>query len=275
MISALLLLLTGPKVDLDVVYSKVAAEELKMDVYSPATSKGKAPCLVVIHGGAWIAGNRQDMKELCEAAASKGFVAATVQYRLAPKHKWPAMLDDVQTAVRYLRKNADKYNIDPNRIAASGASAGGHLSLLLGYRDTRDPKPAEYPGVSSQVKAVLDIFGPTDLAKDYPPTFDFLFASVLGKPKKDSAEDIKQASPVTFLSSKSSPTFIIHGTNDQVVPIKQSKRLVDLLTAANVPVEAVYIEGMGHEDGGKDEGRRKQFRDAIEKGLNFVLSKLK
>lgn len=275
MISALLLLLTGPKVDLDVVYSKVAGEELKMDIYTPATIKGKAPCLVVIHGGAWIAGNRQDMKELCEGAAAKGFVAATVQYRLAPKHKWPAMLDDVQTAVRYLRKNADKYNIDPNRMAASGASAGGHLSLLLGYRDTRDPKPTEYSGVSSQVKAVLDIFGPTDLAKDYPPTFDFLFASVLGKPKKDSIEDIKQASPVTFLTAKSPPTFIIHGTNDQVVPVMQSKRLVDLLTAANVPVEAVYIDGMGHEDGGKDEGRRKQFRDAIEKGLTFVLTKLK
>lgn len=277
MLNAFLMLLasaTGPKVDLDVTYSKAGGDDLKMDIYSPPTAK-MAPCLVVIHGGAWMAGQRQDMKELCEAAANRGFVAATVQYRLAPKFKWPAMLDDVQTAVRFLRTNAAQYGIDPNRFAASGASAGGHLSLLLGYRDTRDPKPTEYGGLSSRVSAVLDIFGPTDLSRDYPPSMDILFAAVLGKQRKDATEDIRLASPTSFIDAKSAPTFVVHGTADPLVPIIQSKRLVEMLTAAKVPCEAVYLEGGGHDDGGKDEPKRKAFRAALDKGLDFVLSKLK
>lgn len=271
MIPAILLLVSAPKIDADIVYSKVAGEELKMDIYSPATGAGPFPTMVVVHGGAWMGGKRQDMAELCQNLAARGFVAATVQYRLAPKHKWPAMLDDVQTSVRYLRDNAAKYKIDPKRIAAGGASAGGHLSLLLGYRDTRDPKPAEFPSHSSRVSAVLSIFGPTDLSRDYPESMDLLFVAVLGKPKKDAAKEIAEASPTTYVNGNAVPTFVLHGTNDQLVPIAQSKRLVELLRTAKVPVESVFIDGLGHDTGGQDEGRRKAFRDAIEKGIDFVL----
>lgn len=275
MLISALLLITAPKVDLDIVYAKVGADDLKMDIYYPTTSKaGPVPALVVVHGGAWMGGKRQDMKELCEGAAAKGFLAATVQYRLAPRSKWPAMIDDVQTAVRYLRANSKKYDIDPKRIAAGGASAGGHLSLLLGYRDTRDPKPTLHPNESSRVGAVLDIFGPTDLGRDYPATFDFLYQAVFGKPKSESAKDVEEASPITY-ASKGVPTFIIHGTADAVVPIVQSKRLQERLKDAKVPVDAVYIEGMGHDTGGSDAGRKKAFRDAVNRGLDFLLEHLK
>lgn len=275
MIVTALLVLTAPKVDLDVVYAKVGSDELKMDIYYPTTPKsGPSPAFVAVHGGAWMGGKRQDMAELCQAAAAKGFLAATVQYRLAPRSKWPAMIDDVQTAVRYLRANATKYEIDPKRIAAGGASAGGHLSLLLGYRETRDPKPEHFPKESSKVAAVLDIFGPTDLARDYPSTFDFLYPAVFGKPKSESAKDVEEASPITYIA-KGVPTFIVHGTADAVVPIAQSKRLRERLEQTKVPVEAIYIEGMGHSDGGDDPAMRKAFREALDKGLDFVLKHLK
>lgn len=275
MIIAALLLVSAAKVDLDVVYAKVGSDELKMDIYYPTTPKsGASPVLVVVHGGAWMGGKRQDMSELCQGAAAKGFLAATVQYRLAPRSKWPAMIDDVQTAVRYLRANASKYEIDPKRIAAGGASAGGHLSLLLGYRDTRDPKPEHFPKESSKVAAVLDIFGPSDLGRDFPATFDFLYQAVFGKPKAESAKDVEEASPMTYIA-KGVPTFIVHGTADAVVPIVQSKRLQEKLDQAKVPVEAVYIEGMGHSDGGDDPAKRKAFREALDKGLDFLLKHLK
>ncbi|HRF60095.1 MAG TPA: alpha/beta hydrolase [Fimbriimonadaceae bacterium] len=270
MIATMLILAFDAKVDMGVVFSKPGGEELKMDIYYPADRSKPAPALLVLHGGAWIGGNRADMAEFCQAAADRGFVAATASYRLAPNSKWPAMLDDAQTAVRYLRANASKLNIDPKKVAATGASAGGHLALLLGFRDTRDSKAGEYATQSSRVKAVLNVFGPTDLTQDYPPAFDFLFQTVLGKPKKDSAEDIRQASPVTFVAPGAAPVFTIHGTADQIVPVMQAKRLDAALKAKKIDTEMVIIEGMGHEAGGKDEGRRKQFLDAVAKGLEFV-----
>lgn len=240
----------APAVDLDVVYSKAAGEEMKMDIYHPASSGNgkKDAAVVVIHGGAWMGGKRQDMAPMCQFLSSKGFLAATVEYRLAPKSKWPAMLDDCQTAVRYLRANAEKLNIDPNRIGAAGASAGGHLSLLLGFRDTRDPSPKEYPSFGSRVSAVVNLFGPTDLtnAKDFPPNVDFMFNVVLGKPRAQAAEEIRSASPITFIDSKSAPVFTIQGRDDPLVPVAQAIALDEKLKAAGVPHVLNLIEGMQH-----------------------------
>jgi acetyl esterase/lipase len=243
-----LLLFGGPKVEADVTYAKVGDVELKMDIYHPDPKPEKPTgAVVVIHGGAWMAGKRQDMAQLCQEISKRGMLAATVQYRLAPKFKWPTMLDDVQTAVRYLRANASKYNVDPSRIGASGASAGGHLSLLLGSMETLDPKPEHFPGVSSKVSAVFNIFGPTDLLSDFPPSMDMLFNAVLGKPKAQAMDLVKQASPVTHITKLSAPVFTLHGSADPLVPVKQSKRLEDALKAVGVSVTTRTIEGMGHE----------------------------
>lgn len=263
MLSTLAFLILAPKVDVDVVYSRPPGFELKMDIYRPDPSVATKAAVVVIHGGAWIGGNKRDMKALCEAISRQGMLAASVQYRLAPKTRWPGFYDDVQTAVRYLRENASKLGIDPNRIGASGASAGGHLALMLGFTDTRDSKPSEYPRHSSRVRAVLDIFGPTDMSRDYPSSYDTLFQTILGKTKSESATAIRAASPVNFIDRYTPPVFIIHGTADPVVPIAQSKWLESKLRANGTRVEARYIDGMKHDIPANNAEVMKAMQDGI------------
>lgn len=243
----LLAFLSGPKADLDVLYSKAGGEELRMDVYSPSEPSSQArPAVVVIHGGAWMGGKRQDMTQLASSLADQGFVAATVSYRLAPKHKWPAMLDDVQTSVRFLRANASRFGIDPKRIGATGASAGGHLALMLGFRETRDAKPPEFPSHSSRVAAVFNIFGPTDMRRDFPTSVDFLFQAVLGKPKAQASKEIEDASPVAHITNGAAPVYTLHGKTDPLVPFAQALWLDECLKKAGIPHELVLVEGMGH-----------------------------
>lgn len=260
-----------PKVELGVTYASVGGEDLKMDLYYPAESKTPTAAIVVIHGGAWMSGKREDMKAFCETAAAKGFFAATVTYRLAPKSKWPAMLDDVQTATRYLRANAAKYNIEPTRIGASGASAGGHLSLFLGLRDTRDPKPTLFPGVSSRVSAVFNLFGPVDLGQDFGPGLDMLYPSILGKSKADAgAELLKEISPLNFVDDTAPPIFTLQGTADTLVPVKQAWRLDEAMKAKHRVIETVIVEGMPHGvSTGKPEVDKK-ITEGLEKGFEFM-----
>lgn len=257
--AAFLLVLQSPAPQLDVIYTKVAGEEMKMDIYRPAIGPtdapngtvGKLPAVVVIHGGAWIAGDKKDISEFAQRLAAMGIVAANVNYRLAPKHKWPAMLDDVQTAVRFLRANADKYGIDGNRIGAAGASAGGHLSVFLGVTDTRDPKPTEYASFSSKVKAVLDIFGPTDLTDktDFPPgpLTSLISLQVFGKKPEEAAEIAKSASPLFFVTRDDAPMFILQGLSDRLVNPHQSRVLEAKLKGLGIASDSAYVEGMGHE----------------------------
>lgn len=235
-------------VDRDVVYSQPEGEKLQMDIYRPQTlSDGLKPAVVVIHGGAWVSGKRQDMAAMCESLAKEGFLAATVSYRLAPKHKWPAMVEDVRTAVRYLRSRAAELKIDPNRFGAAGASAGGHLALLLGASDSPTPDLTEYKGFSSKVQAVFNLFGPTDLGNDYPQSLDLMFSVVLGKPKNQAAEIVKNASPVSHIGEKSAPVFTLHGKADPLVPVKQAERLDAALKAKGVEHQMRLIDGMKHE----------------------------
>src|SRR4051812_34937100 len=158
----------------DVAYAAPAGEPLKLDFVAPA-GPGPHPCVVLLHGGAWKTGSRKDLstvrmdvgtpgKSLAEVLAAKGFATASVGYRLAPKHKFPAQIEDAKTAVRFLRANAAKFHIDPDRIGAMGFSAGGHIAALLGTADKSAGFEGDlYPEQSSRVSCVVDFFGPTDL----------------------------------------------------------------------------------------------------------------
>jgi acetyl esterase/lipase len=245
--AAFALLVVSPQVDLDVVYSRPPGFTLKMDIYRPEPSVATRAAVVVIHGGAWIAGDKRDMKPLCEAMAKQGLLAVSVGYRLAPKTRWPGFYDDAQTAVRYVRDNASRLGIDPKRIGACGASAGGHMALMLGFTDTRDRNASEYRNQSSRVAAVFDIFGPTDMSRDFPKSYDMLFTAILGKPREKANAEIKAASPVSFIDRMSAPVFIIHGTADPMVPVAQSKWLEERLRANGTSVESRYLAGMKHE----------------------------
>ena len=223
MLTPLLLLAFAPTVTRDVVYATVEDTQLRADIYQPATSPGAArPAVVLLHGGAWMVGSRREMKGAAEAMAGRGVVAFAVQYRLAPQFKWPAMLDDAQTAVRFVRAKASDYGVDPLRVGALGYSAGGQLSLFLGASETRSPRPSNYPGQSSRVRAVVNWSGPSDLTI-YPndPFVNSVIEAVTGKRRAEARAELESASPIRLVDQGDAPLFIIQGLSDTTVPPEQ------------------------------------------------------
>jgi acetyl esterase/lipase len=186
------------------------------------------------------------MAALCELLKRRGMVAVTIDYRLAPKYKWPAQLDDSQAAVRYLRGHAKELGIDKDRIGAAGASAGAHLALLLGFRNTRDTASSIFPTESSKVKVVFDLFGPSDFSRDFSPSIDPVVFMLTGKKRADASDIMKEASPATYVDKNSAPVYILHGKADTLVPIAQSEWLESLLKEVKVEVKSSFVEGMNH-----------------------------
>jgi acetyl esterase/lipase len=245
------------KVEKNIVYSTAGGEKLELDIAIPK-GDGPFPCVVMYHGGAWqfgsrgqTSGGRRDNngKSWIEVAAEKGYVGASVSYRLAPKHKFPAMIEDARAAVRFLRANAAKYRIDSEKFAAMGFSAGGHLSLLCGMCD-KDAgfDVGENLDHSGQVQCVIDFFGPTDL-KLYAVSEgleDAYIIPVFGEVARTDPSVYKKSSPISYVSKKSPPVLILHGTFDLIVPIKHSESLKKAMTDAGATAEMITVPFGGH-----------------------------
>lgn len=245
----------------DVTYATVDAEKLQLDLAVPKAG-GPYPCVVCLHGGAWKGGSRKDLsrpvqwadfgtgsKSLIELTASQGYAAASVSYRLAPKNKFPSQIQDVKTAVRYLRANAKQLNIDPDRIGVVGFSAGGHLAALLGTTEKDAGFDGElFPDQSSRVSCVVDFFGPADLTLycETPGIEKAFMVPLLGASSHDKIELYKNASPTQYVSKATPPFLILHGTADIVVPLLHSQRLHAKLREAGVQSELVTMRNKGH-----------------------------
>ena len=240
----------------DITYTKVGDRELKLDMTRPAEGDGPFPAVVVIHGGAWRAGNKADVHAVMSMLAQHGYVTISPQYRFCPKDLFPAQVYDVKAAVRWLRTHAAEYKVDPDHIGATGFSAGGHLSLMLGLTGPNDGLegenlPADAP--SSRVQAVVNFFGPTDFAaSDLPDVSKGLLKDFLGGTPAEKPELTKQASPVTFTTSDDPPILTFQGTKDPLVPHTQAFTLTDALTKAGVPGRVELLIGAGHGWGGDD-----------------------
>lgn len=242
------LLFAQVKETLDVPYGEAGEQKLLLDVYQPESEcKDPLPAIVMVHGGAWRGGNKRDFASLAREFAQKGYVVFSVGYRFAPQYTYPAQLDDVQRAVRWIRAHAKDYCVNPKKIGALGGSAGGHLVALLGLRETRDNSDKNLAKYSSKVQCVVDLFGPTDLTtlpEDNPVisvVYDFI-----GKKPKEAPDLYKDASPMYHINKKSAPFLVIHGTADPIVPVEQSDRFVEALKKAKVKVTYLRIEGVGH-----------------------------
>ena len=247
-------------VETDIEYATAGDEKLELDIAIPK-GDGPFPCVVMFHGGAWQFGSRNQMSgsrrdsngkrgsSWIEQAAEKGYVAASVSYRLAPKHKFPAMIEDARSAVRFLRANARKYKIDSEKFAAMGFSAGGHLALLCGMCDkSAGFDVGNHLDQSGQVQCVIDFFGPTDL-KLYAVSEGLeegYIVPVFGKEAKTDATIYKKASPITYVDKKSPPVLILHGTFDLIVPIKHSESLRKKMTDAGATVQLMTVPFGGH-----------------------------
>ncbi len=267
----------------DITFATVGGEKLQLDLAIP-NGDGPHPCVVCFHGGAWKIGSRKHLsqparmidiglpgKSLLDVYASQGYVTVSVSYRLAPASKFPAQIRDAKTAVRFLRANAKEYRLDPDRIAALGFSAGGHLAALLGTTENVTEFEGDlYPQQSSKVQCVVDFFGPTDLTLygETPGIEKSFMVPFLGGASKEKLELYKRASPLEHVSKDDAPFLILHGTADILVPIIHSERFHEKLTAAGVKSELVSIRGEGHGWGG-DASRR-----SIDLSLKFLTEHL-
>jgi acetyl esterase/lipase len=236
----------GVIINKDVAYLPAERKE-KADLYLPA-KRGKdvrSPAVVIIHGGGWSGGDKGAKREfnIGTTLALHGYVGMSINYALASKGKptWPGNLHDCKTAVRWLRKNAERLQINPDRIGAIGGSAGGHLTAMLavtGAKDGLDPAQP-YGDLSCRVQCAVDLYGPIDLSQHRD-------LSMLGKTRDEAPELYRAASPTTYLDRSDPPILILHGTADKTVDVKQSKLFAAALKKAGVEHELVIVEGAPH-----------------------------
>ncbi|PQO41964.1 alpha/beta hydrolase, partial [Blastopirellula marina] len=230
----------------DLEYAKVGDMPLLLDLYYPKDATAPVPVVVWIHGGGWNKGS----KNRCPATwlVEAGYAVASIDYRLTGTAKWPAQIEDCRAAVRWLRSNSQEFQFDAERIGVWGGSAGGHLAALLGTLDV----PAD-EAISSQVQAVCDWYGPSDLltmpanvigngrtAEDVAKSNG---AQLLGGPIPDLPKLAREVSPFYQASAGDSPFFIMHGSEDNRVPLSQSEKLHEKLQSVGVPVTLHVVEG--------------------------------
>ncbi len=234
----------------DVVYSNHQGPNLLMDLYYPDSKSTSYPVVIYVHGGGWYSGDKSSDigQDFIPELVRRGYLVAAINYRLAPRYEFPAQIEDLKCAVRFLRANAEIYGLDPSRIGVFGESAGGHLAALLGVTDNVNDfkNVGGYNDQSSQVQAVVDMFGPTDLTLNFERHKDMLMEHVFGTwdPQSDI---IKRASPINYVSDQAPPFLLIHGDKDDVVLLEQSEEMYAKLVASNVPTNLVVVKNAGHE----------------------------
>ncbi|MCC6292100.1 MAG: alpha/beta hydrolase [Bryobacterales bacterium] len=224
----------------DIEFARPGGVPLTLDASVPG-GKGPFPTVIVVHGGGWQNGSKRSYeKPLLPVLTDAGFTWFTINYRLAPQHPYPAAVEDVEAAVRWVKAHAKEFKVDKRRIALMGESAGGHLVAFVGVR----PTPA------TRVAAVVDFYGPHDLARRETGREEVskslrLFLGV-DKPDAAGLAKLKEASPTTYVKRGLPPFLFIHGTNDVTVPFEQSPVLCDKLKAAGNRCEVFAVEGAPH-----------------------------
>ncbi len=243
----------------DLVYAKHGDQEMKLDLYIPEEGDGPFPLVVWIHGGGWIGGDKNDCPVLNLGYCRRGYATASLSYRFSNVAPFPAQLEDVKAAIRWLRAHAKEYKLDPTRVGVIGASAGGHLVCLLGVTGkTKQFDVGDNLDQSSEVQAVCNIFGPTDLLTgldgldpdtDLTKALIGMISGLLGGPMEEKTDVAKMASSTTYVDADAAPFMHVHGTKDLLVPVEQAEKLHDKLRQANVPSRLFIIPQAGHGDG--------------------------
>jgi triacylglycerol lipase len=225
----------------DVPYASPGGENLLLDVYVPKL-KGPLPAVMVVHGGAWRSGSKGQLAKYARDLAARGIVTFAINYRLSPKHKFPAQLEDCQAALKWIRLHADDYKVDPKRIGAIGYSAGGHLVALMGVLGK--PGDPNHPETDTTLAAVCAGGAPCDFRDVEPNNWGLSFW--LGGSPKEVPKQYLEASPMAFISESAPPMFFYNGSADVLVKSHQAKAMSLALKAAGVETQFVALEGMGH-----------------------------
>lgn len=242
----------GARTLLDIEYTRVQGQALRMDGFIP-DGPGPHPATVIVHGGAWVTGDKQrSVRPLFQPIAQEGMAWFSINYRLARGNDPAALIslegiaqlasasDDVRAAVEYVRAHASEWNIDPERIALIGESAGAHLASMAALK----------PGPAMPVQGVVAFYSPSDLVdlvKTSPRIPDILRNAVKGSPMEALLMNaLRQISPQTWITKQAPPFLMIHGTADSLVPIAQSEAMCDALRASGAACELITVKGAGH-----------------------------
>ena len=253
------------RISRDLVFTPGAAtQKLLADLYTPNLTPPGAgfPAVVLIHGGAWVRGDREQVQSLAERIAGRGYVVMNITYRLAPEHLFPAQVLDVQQAVKWLRANAQSQRVDAKRIAGWGYSAGAHLAAMLANLSPGDALYDE----QARVQVLVAGGSPVDLRKFQN---GYLVPRFLGTTYQKNPQRFAEASPAVFISADDPPVFLYHGTWDNLVPLDQATDYKTELDAAGITTELFLIKGHGHISAFFADG------DAVKAGLEFLDRNLK
>ena len=255
----------------DIAYADTDNPRQRLDLYLPKNRRSDKPLPVVafIHGGGWQNGDKGGgYRQIATLIESGEYAGVSIGYRLSGEAVWPAQIHDCKAAIRWIRANAKKYNLDPDKIGVTGPSAGGHLVAMLGtsggvaeLEGTLGP----HKDVSSKVTCVVDQFGPTELLTmgGWHNNADSPESRLVGGAIQEKKDAARNASPITYASEDDPPFLFIHGTDDPAVPFDQSKRLHAALEKAEVESILVPVKEGGHGNFGNPEvqKRMKQFFD--------------
>jgi len=259
----------------DLTYHSVDGKPLMLDMVFPQSGPGPFPAVIVLHGAGPTNKGRQGCVPWAKELARKGYAGVAVSYRCKPEDAFPAPIDDVHSAIRWLHLHADQFKVDKDRIGVVGFSSGGALACLLGTHGDSPRGEGNPTGPSARVQAVVSFYGPTDFAQLHEgclaktktkecPHWEKWQSTLLmqtlekwfGGPPSKVPERYALASPMSHVANNSSPILLIHGADDTVVPVEQSKLFANKLHKAGRPVSLLVVEG-GHdfEEKNKTNGR--------------------
>ena len=231
-------------VERNVVYDVAGDTSLKADIYLPTKRPAKLrPGVLMIHGGAWMSGSKFNVAAHAMRLARSGYVVMAIDYRLAPKFKFPAQLEDCTAALTWFASNAAKYETDTKRLAIYGYSAGGHLACLLGLKAAQDPIEAKG---TDGVKLCAIVAGGAPCEFRGIPKQSNALVYWLGGTREDVPDQYRDASPTTFVSKDAPPVFFFHGDQDKIVPLRSPEALRTLLKKQKTSVEMMVIKDCGH-----------------------------
>jgi acetyl esterase len=232
---------TAEELKLDLTYGTAAAEELKLDLSVPE-GDGPFPVCILVHGGGFERGDKQKQpKHLFVPLSGAGFAWVSINYRLAPAHKYPGSVEDVETAIRWVKAHGKEYRFDSSRIVLIGESAGGYLVNMVGTKNQED----------TRVAAVVSFYGVADLlfrfnTSNGKPSITFSNYFGVTEDNEATRKFLVEASPATYVRPGLPPFLLLHGNKDETVPYDQSVNFFAKLKEARVPAEFITIEGGGH-----------------------------
>jgi len=243
----------GIKVTRDLVYRRVAGTVLKLDVVSPADDGANRPAIMQIHGGSWVMGDKREQGwPLLSHLAANGWVCVNLNYRLSPRATFPDHLVDLKAGLAWIREHAEQWGIDPNFIAVTGGSAGGHLAALMGLTANDPEYQPGFEDADTSLQAAVPIYGVYDFTSRLgtnrlPFWYRRLERQIMKAFRDEEPEKFRRASPIERIHADAPPFFVIHGDRDTLAPVEEARYFADeLANVSNAPVVYAELKGAQH-----------------------------